>query len=79
MRNNKILKLCIDDLHLPNYDICNQQSANQLLRQLMDRNIIYTNGSQCTQKYIEGFHVIATMNPFTKKANKPKYSQLLVC
>lgn len=77
MRNNKILKLCIDDLHLPNYDICNQQSANQLLRQLMDRNIIYTNGSQCTQKYIEGFHVIATMNPFTKKANKPKYSQLL--
>ena len=79
-KNNKILKLFIEDLHLPAYDVCGEQSANELLRQLLDQKSLFTHTKPYKQKNIEGLLVVSTMNPTpgSRKADKMKFARLLV-
>lgn len=62
-KNNKNLKIFIDDIHLPDSDLCGTQSVNQLLRQVLDRKVIFSHSNkQCKHKTIEGLNVLAAMN-----------------
>ena len=78
--NNKSLKLFIDDINLPRKDLCGKQSVNQLLRQLLDRNVIFSDNKHYKQKLIEGFHVIAAMNSSSLlcRSKKNEISRLMV-
>ena len=81
-KNNKTLKYFLDDIHLPNNDICEHQSVNALLQQILDRKLIYCQMKGYQRKFIEGLSVIATMthNFYDANENKPadKLTRLLV-
>ena len=78
-KNNKTLKLFIEDLHLPARDICEEQSANELLRQVLDTGILYSSTKPHKQKVIEGMLVLSTINPAaTERSDRMKYARLVV-
>uniref|UniRef100_A0A7M5WVD3 Uncharacterized protein n=2 Tax=Clytia hemisphaerica TaxID=252671 RepID=A0A7M5WVD3_9CNID len=65
-KKKKTLRIFIDDIHLPKHDICDVQSSNQLLRQLVDQQMIYTLQSKHFKpKYIEGMNLLTSLNPTT--------------
>ena len=62
-KKKKTLRIFIDDIHLPKHDICDVQSSNQLLRQLVDQQMIYTLQSKHFKpKYIEGMNLLTSFN-----------------
>lgn len=76
-KNNKSLKFFIDDIDLPVNDVCEHQSVNELLHQLVDRSMIYSSNKGYHLKNIEGFSLLVTMGT-QNQSQINKLSRLLV-
>ncbi|XP_060567478.1 dynein axonemal heavy chain 5-like [Ruditapes philippinarum] len=61
-KENKMLKVFIDDVNLPVPDQFNVQRCNQLLRQLLDDKVLCTQQKPFEWKTVEGLNIISAMS-----------------
>ncbi|KAL4232681.1 hypothetical protein ACF0H5_007369 [Mactra antiquata] len=78
-KENKTLKVFIDDVNLPVPDQYNVQRCNQLLRQLLDDKVLCTLQKPFEWKTVEGLNVISamSMSEFPSVNNQMLSSRLL--
>ena len=79
-KDNKKLKVFIDDLNLPACDENNIQRCNELLRQLLDERQLCTVQKPFEWHTVEGMSVISAMalSDYPGVVNKPLNERLLV-
>lgn len=56
------MRLFVDDMQLPRADMCDKQSVNELLRQLIDQKVVFSHAKHYKPKFIEGLHVLGAMD-----------------